>query len=296
MKFIEVHCPVCAANDYDVVFPDTLGRRPPVFGYKWVPEIRNMYRAVRCRACAHVYSSPRLDNMYAYYTDVVDESYLANDQLRRETAEIVLQTLRQFAPSGKLLDVGCSTGDFLMVAKKYYDVEGLELSDWAAEIARKQGLTVHVEKLEQLVQAKPLYDVATMWGVIEHLEHPATEARHINRLLRTGGIVTLWTGDSDSFYARLLGQRWWYILGQHIQFFNWRSLDRLMSDCGFVRVHKGVYPYVISFKYLGISMSRYRGIGAVARTAFRLLGLNNRRFVLKKSDEMFAVYRKVRDV
>jgi hypothetical protein len=72
-------------------------------------------------------------------------------------------------------------------------------------------------------------------------------------------------------------------------------MDHLMSANGFERVHKGIYPYVISFKYLGISLSRYPGVGAVARSLFRVLGLDRRQFVIRKSDEMFAIYRKVCD-
>ena len=297
MRLIEVPCPVCSAEDYEVVFPDTLGANPPTFGYKWVPEIRKMYRTVRCRQCTHVYCSPRLADMYKHYVDVIDECYLSNDHLRRETAKRVLEMIRKFVPAGRLIDIGCSSGDFLTVARDHYDVEGLELSTWASLIAKNKGLAIHVQTLEELAPARAAYyDVATMWGVIEHLEHPSTELRYTNRILRTGGIVCLWTGDVDSLYARLMGQRWWYILGQHIQLFNWKSMDRVMRDNGFERVYKGVYPYVISFKYLGISLSRYRGIGALAKTAFRLLRLDERCFVLKKSDEMFAIYRKVRDV
>ncbi len=295
MQLIEVPCPVCADSAYDVVFEDTLGARPPVFGYKWVPEIRDMYRAVRCRTCHHMYSSPRLENMYAYYADVSDDGYLDNSGLRRATANRVLGTMRRFVPSGRLLDVGCSTGDFLDVARQWYDVEGLELSVWGAAIARQHGLTVHPATLQEHARTGVRYDVVTMWGVIEHLEYPAAEVRHVNHLMNVGGIFCLWTGDSESFWARVMGRNWWYILGQHVQFFSWRSMDRLMADNGFERVHKGVYPYVISFKYLGISLSRYRGVGALARSLFRVLGLDRRQFVLRKSDEMFAIYRKVRE-
>ena len=82
MKFIEVICPICESDEYKVLFPDTLGKLPPVFGYKWTPEIRKSYRIVECLECGHGYCSPRLENMGDYYTDNVDLDYLKNDELR----------------------------------------------------------------------------------------------------------------------------------------------------------------------------------------------------------------------
>jgi len=296
MEFIEVDCPVCSENDYKVLYPDTLGKNPPIFGYKWVPEIRKMYRTVRCNSCGHVYCSPRLEDMYKYYQDVIDEDYLKNEALRTQTAKHVLPTIRRFVPSGRLLDVGCSTGDFLSVARDFYDVEGLELSDWALEIAKKRGLTIHKKKLSEMTGTGCLYDIITMWGVIEHLEYPLIEMQNVNHLLNKGGIACFWTGNIDSIYAKLFGRNWWYILGQHIQLFSKRSLDRLMHDTGFERLSIGIYPYVMSFKYLGISLSRYPFVGTLAKKLFRLMGLEKRTFTLKKSDEMFAIYRKKRNI
>lgn len=296
MKFIEVNCPVCLSCDYSVLYPDTLGHKPPVFGYKWVPDIRNSYRTVRCKSCGHVYCSPRLEHMYKYYADVVDQDYLKNEHLRVATAKEVVRTIKKFAPSGALLDIGCSTGDFLTVAQEYYKAEGVELSEWASKIAIERKLTIHKKTLNNLAGTGQSYDIATMWGVIEHLEHPLEEMRLVNRLLKTGGVVCLWTGNMDSLYSRLLRQKWWYILGQHVQLFSKRSLDRLMRDTGFERVYMGVYPYVMSFGYLAISLSRYPVIGALARVLFRALALEKRTFSLKKSDEIFAIYRKTRDL
>ena len=85
-------------------------------------------------------------------------------------------------------------------------------------------------------------------------------------------------------------------MGQHIQYFSKRSLDKLMHDTGFERVHIGIYPYVFSFKYLAIYLSRYRFIGNIAKNLFRIMNLEDRRFTLKKSDEMFAIYRKTRNI
>jgi len=295
MILVEVPCPVCDSPAHRERYPSELGDRPPVFGYKWTPDIRKAYRIVRCESCAHQYCSPRLADMYEHYKDVMDEGYLANANLRIQTARNVLETIRRFFPSGRLMDVGCSTGDFLWVAKDHYQVEGLELSQWASRHASERGLTIHVKKLEEVSGCDGTYDVITLWGVIEHLEWPKREMRHVNRLLKKGGVACFWTGDSDSFWAKLMGRRWWYVLGQHIQYFNWRSMDRLLADAGLERVHKGVYPYVISFEYLGISLSRYAIVGSVAKFFFKILGLQKRNFVLRKSDEMFGIYRKIRD-
>ena len=297
MKMIDVNCPVCCKNDYKILFPDTLGKNPPLFGYKWVPDIRKSYRIVRCNFCGHGYCSPRLEDMYRYYNDVIDESYLSNKWLRLKTAKHVMRTIRKFVPRGKkLLDIGCSTGDFLSVANETYAVEGLELSKWATEIACNQGHTIHVKTLSDIAKSNRLFDIITMWGVIEHLEYPLIEMKRVNRLLNINGVVCFWTGNIDSFYAKILGQKWWYIIGQHIQFFSKKSLDRLMDDCGFERVYMGVYPYVISFEYLAITLNRYPVIGSIVSKLFKMMKLEKYSFVLKKSDEMFAIYKKRFDV
>ncbi|OGQ36477.1 MAG: hypothetical protein A3F16_00755 [Deltaproteobacteria bacterium RIFCSPHIGHO2_12_FULL_43_9] len=296
MEFNEVNCPVCEKNDYKVVYPGTLGKNAPVFGYKWTPEIRKIYRLVQCKNCSHAYASPRLSDIYKYYEDVKDETYLNNAGLRKKTARKVLTTIKKFKPDGKLLDVGCSTGDFLEVAKEDYESEGMELSEWALKIAREKQLLVYKETLRDRAAAcRASYDVVTMWGVIEHLEYPKLEIQRINSLLKEGGIVALWTGDFNSIFSKIFRQKWWYILGQHIQFFSWKSMDYLMEEAGFQRVHKGIYPYVISFEYLGVSLSRYSIVGPLVRNFFKLYGLAAQEFTLKKSDEMFAIYKKVRN-
>ena len=291
MKLVEVDCPVCGSDDYYVTLPDTLGAKPPVFGYKLTPEFRNSYRAVRCRRCSHMYSSPRLENMYAYYKDVSDEVYFNNAPLRAASAKKVIAIIRKIASGGKLLDVGCSMGDFLKEAREYYQVEGLELSDWAADLAEKSGLRVHRTHLEKIAKNGPAYDVVTMWGVIEHFENPRLEMDHIRKILNPNGIVCFWTGDSNSLPARILGRHWWFVIGQHIQFFTRRSIDRLMTDSGFEYIAMHTYPYVISLKYLGTSLSRYPALGSIANWIFKSRLLRDRTITLRLPGEMLGIYR-----
>lgn len=291
LEMMDVACGVCGATAHRTVMADTLGARPPVFGYKWTPEVRKSYRMVRCDACGHVYASPRLRDMYRHYVDNTDETYLANSDLRTATARRVMEVLAAHVPSGRLLDVGCATGDFLSVAAERYAVEGLELSQWAAARARERGLRIRAETIEDVAKTGQKYDLVTMWGVIEHLENPLDELRRIRAMLNPGGCVALWTGDVDSWYARLFGARWWYVMGQHIQLFSRASLAQAFATAGFRPVHRGVYPYVIRCGYLAESLGRYPVAGALAGIALRSPWLRDKSFVLRMSDEIFDVFR-----
>ncbi len=103
--------------------------------------------------------------MYKYYQDVADNSYLENEGLRVETARKVLRKIRKYMSSGRMLDIGCATGDFLTAASEYYEVEGLELSHWAFEIAKSRDLAIYSMTVGNLAEEKQnVYDVVTMWG------------------------------------------------------------------------------------------------------------------------------------
>src|SRR5438132_1020089 len=59
--------------------------------------------------------------------------------LRREFAHTV-GFIRRYQPAGRLLDVGCAYGFFLLEARRYFEVTGIEIANDAAAHARAQGL------------------------------------------------------------------------------------------------------------------------------------------------------------
>ena len=189
-----IDCPICGSKDSQELYADTLGNRMPQFGYDFGPSHRLSFRTVRCSNCGHGYSSPLPPDIYANYVDVEDEAYMRNRESRLLTAQKVLAVIRNVRPAGRLLDIGCATGDFLSVAMKYYVSEGLELSTWAANVASKIGVTIHRDRLFK-ISGRDQYDVVTLWGVIEHFENPGQEIAEINRLLKTGGLLCLWTAQ-----------------------------------------------------------------------------------------------------
>ncbi len=76
--------------------------------------------------------------------------------------------------SGRLLDVGCGNGKFLMVAKGYgFDVWGIDIDRQSVEIAKSVlGNNIHFMELGQFVKfAKERnleFDVITFFEVLEH--------------------------------------------------------------------------------------------------------------------------------
>jgi SAM-dependent methyltransferase len=245
------------------------------FSYTFSPAGAKTFQVLRCRACTHAYCHPIPSDIAKNYRDVVDEEYMRHVDSRYLSSERLVSTVQQYHASGRLLDVGCATGDFLRAAKaRGYDVDGIELSDWSSRIARQAGLSVHNEYLEGYAKRCPgYYDFVTLWGVIEHFANPRHEMQSIAALLRPGGILALWTGDVDSITSRVLGRKWWYWQGQHIQYFTHRSLTRLATDHGLEPVSTERYPFAASFETISNSLRRYRShqwMTALMKPVFRV--------------------------
>lgn len=253
-------CVICGSADLVVHRPGEIDRLEQVsFSYSFSPEHSRTFRVVRCRACTHLFCAPLPDAIAAQYHDVVDEEYLRHAESRRLAAQAVIARVAKRGGRGRLLDVGCATGDFLSAARAAgFDAEGLELSSWSCTLARGRGFTVHQKTLAEFARACPArYDVVSLIGVIEHLPEPRAEMDHLAALVKPGGMIVVWTGDADAWLPRLLGRRWWYWQGQHIQYFTHASLTRLARASGFEPLATERYPFAATHATLSNSLRRY---------------------------------------
>lgn len=157
-------------------------------------------RVVRCR-CGLVFVTPAppraaLEGAYdeAYYRPWAAEARRRDGIWRRRLAAVAALVGRP----GRLLDVGCGTGDFLALARAGgWEVTGTELSPYAAKAAAGRGLTVVPGEVWEAGLLPDRFDVATCWHVIEHVADPRRVLDEIRRVLRPGGWLVLATPNLD---------------------------------------------------------------------------------------------------
>lgn len=282
-----VKCCVCGSTDHEILFADELGDDLPSVNYDFSPHTRKTFQIVKCR-CGMIFTNP-MPRLGAAYTDNVDDVYLGSARQRQRTTEYSVLQLRKHAAGGKLLDVGCATGFFLDAAAKYYSVEGVELSRWAADIA-SQRHKVYRQPLSSM-QLNNEYDVLTMWGVIEHLEDPLAELEAASRALKLNGVIALYTGDVESWMARLLGKNWWWFQGMHLLYFSRSTLERLLARVNLVPITHGIYRQYFELSSLSRSFNRY-SVGKLLSPVLNSKLLAHRMIPLDLSGEMVLYARK----
>jgi 2-polyprenyl-3-methyl-5-hydroxy-6-metoxy-1,4-benzoquinol methylase len=254
-------CVICGSPELKEIRAAEIDRLDQVsFSYSFSPEHNKTFRVVSCAACTHAFCAPLPQGIVDSYHDVVDQEYLKHSESRRIAADNVLRLVGKHVSGGRLLDVGCATGDLLVAARDLgYQAEGLELSAWSSKLARERGFVVHQEMLDSMAKRSPAsYDVITLIGVIEHFPDPRAEMANLATLLKPGGVLVIWTGDRSSILARVLGRRWWYWQGQHIQYFTHRSLARLAQDAHLQHVSSSLYAVAATHATISNSLRRYR--------------------------------------
>ena len=139
---------------------------------------------------------------------------------------------------GKLLDVGCSIGQFLDLARTDgWQVEGVEVNSDACAVARSEyGLTVHNAKLEDVGFPAASFDVITLWGVFEHLTDPNVMLRTIRGLLKPGGHVLFFVPNGHSLIVRMTREHNSTASGRaHLWYFSPDTMTKILEKNGFIK-------------------------------------------------------------
>ncbi len=140
-------------------------------------------------------------------------------------------------PGGKILDVGCGTGETLVLLKQLdWETYGIDIDPKAVDIAKKRGVDhVRVGFYQDIADYPDnFFDVVRLYHVIEHLDDPMRCVRLIREKLKKGGQLIIGTPNANSFVAKIFGTYWYNLdIPRHLVLFSPRTLTRAVKNSGF---------------------------------------------------------------
>lgn len=206
---------------------------------------------MRCSRCGHQFvgnppSASNLDDAYGegYYrsTAALETApkgyvdYLANCEHRVVGFRSRLATVQKYCAPGRILDIGCAVGLFLVAAREGgWEATGYERSAWASQYGRVN-FGVDIVTGNSTVDSFPgeSFDAISMWDVLEHIEDPMSSIENVAKWLVPGGVVALSTVNAGALSARLAGKSWRHLAPpHHLHYFTLQSLMKMLNAHGF---------------------------------------------------------------
>ncbi len=242
---VTVACNHCGRSEYDTLYEvDVREDQLDTFH-------QNSWPIVKCNHCGLIFTNPRPDNdaMMSYYNfgnsydqQFIQDWFIQNADIQRATWQRFLNAISRFKAPGKLIDIGCGAGSFLIEAQKRgFQGVGQEISPYFVRFCREEHqLTVYEGEIEELPLDAEIFDFATAFDVIEHHPDPKKMLTEMHKLLKADGLVVISTHDIGNFYAKRYGKKWRYInpIG-HFTYFSPKTLKQMMQACGFEILYTG---------------------------------------------------------
>lgn len=249
-------CIVCANDSWQCLF----SARDRMFG------LPGKFFEYQCTTCGLVRLAPIPTSLKKYYPTKKYYSYQGKTRfsffgfLR---SFLITHKLLSFVPAmpehkiGRILDIGCGSGDTLLLLKQIgWDTYGLDIDNQAVLIAKKNGLkNVITGGYESMSQFPDNYfDSIRLYHVIEHLDDPQRCFKLVYKKLKHAGEIIIGTPNINSIVARIC-KGYWYNLDcpRHLYLFTPKTLGALAKKSRFVR-HKTTYSsaggWVGSIQYM----------------------------------------------
>ena len=235
----DIQCVVCQKNDFQFVYK----------GYDRLHSIHDEFHIIQCCHCKSHTVFPRLSQEeskkyypddYSCYTIAIEDiksDFKRIDKLihRKKLCNQVIK--RSKVKNGRILDIGCATGNFLYGMKNLgWDCYGVEPSEYAATYAKNRfNLNIFNGYFEKADFPNNYFDVITLWDVLEHTSDPNELLKKIKGLLKSDGVLLLTMPNSESWGRHFFGQYWaGWDMPRHYNAFSPTSISTLFKHNGFI--------------------------------------------------------------
>ncbi len=239
---------------------------------------RGSFRVAGCETCGFRFLNPypSRDDIGVFYAaeDYVPVSnttkgwinkgyHLARRIMLRAKRGLVTRHSRRV--TGRLLDIGCGTGEFAgYMLSSGWEAQGVEPCKPARESAQKRfGLPV-ADVSEQPALPDGHYDVITLWHALEHAHDLNHSMREVSRLLAPDGTVFIGVPNHACYDAEYYGAHWAaYDAPRHLYHFVPDTLRRLADKHGFTVT--ALLPLLFDPLYIPLLTEKGREDGSYLR-------------------------------
>lgn len=161
-----------------------------------------------------------------------------------------------YIPDGKILDVGCGSGEMLFKLRALgWDTYGVEISQSASQYAREIGLKVYTGNVEEIEFPDHYFDVIRLHAVFEHLPDPLVTLLELKRILKPSGRILMVLQNINSFNYRLFRDKWFHLdVPRHLFSFSPKTLSLICSNVGLtikkISTFSGTIGLLMSLQYV----------------------------------------------
>jgi SAM-dependent methyltransferase len=212
----------------------------------------------RCRNCGLLitHPMPAPDQLDRYYPP----RYRGNRHSFTGRMRVALRrrAIESFFPRGfrgRLLDVGCGDGAFVLeMQRRGWDVCSTEIDAATVQRLRANGVDAKLPSIAEQEGFSNPFDAVTCWHVMEHVDRPQQVACWVATQLKPLGIFQTTVPNVASLQARLFGRHWLHLdVPRHLYHFTPKTLESVLRSADFSPIHRSYFA--LEYDWFGIIQS-----------------------------------------
>ncbi len=236
IQMITQLCTICGKNNYEVLYPENFDLKKideRIFSARRLPD-KIHYRIVRCKNCGFIYSNPILE--YEKIEKLYKKSFTTYEEYLedlRETYGFYLKGLKKYGvKKGKLLEIGCGNGFFLLEALKqgYKSVYGVEPGKKSVEIADPRiRNNIVIDIFRPGIYKPKTFAVICCFQTLDHIPNPNELLAECRKILKDDGFMLFLNHDIGAWTNRLFGEESPVIDIEHTYLFDQKTIAKIFE-------------------------------------------------------------------